>query len=67
MGPPQGKRMMGFPDNFILSNSMAQSMKQLGNSVWMWFIVWQKSEGVGVYGKNMKNINKKVLIGGEWK
>jgi len=31
--PRQGKRMMGFPDNFILPKSVTQSMKQLGNSV----------------------------------
>jgi DNA (cytosine-5)-methyltransferase 1 len=31
--PLQGKRMMGFPDDFILPKSITQAMKQLGNSV----------------------------------
>lgn len=31
--PLQGKRMMGYPDDFILSESKTQAMKQLGNSV----------------------------------
>lgn len=31
--PLQGKRMMGYPDDFILPSSITQSMKQLGNSV----------------------------------
>ncbi len=33
LGPLQAKRMMGFPDDFILSESNSQAMKQLGNSV----------------------------------
>lgn len=31
--PLQGKRMMGFPDDFSLPDTITQSMKQLGNSV----------------------------------
>ncbi|EOX4182495.1 HpaII family restriction endonuclease [Vibrio cholerae] len=31
--PKEGRRMMGFPDSFILPNSITQAMKQLGNSV----------------------------------
>lgn len=33
LGPLQGKRMQGFPDDFILPKSVTQAMKQLGNSV----------------------------------
>lgn len=33
LGPLQAKRMMGFPDDFILSTSKTQAMKQMGNSV----------------------------------
>lgn len=33
LGPLQGKRMQGLPDDFILPKSITQSMKQLGNSV----------------------------------
>jgi len=31
--PKEGKRMQGFPDNFVLPVSETQAMKQLGNSV----------------------------------
>lgn len=33
LGPKEGRRMMGFPDTFILPKSITQAMKQLGNSV----------------------------------
>ena len=33
LGPVEGLRMQGFPDNFILSESKVKSMKLLGNSV----------------------------------
>lgn len=33
LGPIQAKKMMGFPDDFVLSESRTQAMKQLGNSV----------------------------------
>jgi DNA (cytosine-5)-methyltransferase 1 len=33
LGPEEGKRMQGFPDDFILPKSKAKAMKQLGNSV----------------------------------
>lgn len=33
LSPKQGKRMMGYPDDFELSSSPTQAMKQLGNSV----------------------------------
>ena len=33
LGPLEGLRMQGFPDNFILSESKVKSMKLLGNSV----------------------------------
>lgn len=66
LGPLQGKRMMGFPDNFILSNSVAQSMKQLGNSVCV-DVVYCVAKKVKEYmEKNMKNINKKSFNKGEW-
>ena len=33
IGPTEGLKMQGFPDNFILPVSETQAMKQLGNSV----------------------------------
>jgi DNA (cytosine-5)-methyltransferase 1 len=33
LGPIEGKKMMGFPDDFILHPVRTQAMKQLGNSV----------------------------------
>ena len=33
LSPKEGKRMMGFPDNFKFPVSNTQAMKQLGNSV----------------------------------
>lgn len=33
LSPKEGKKMMGFPDNFIFPVSDAQAMKQLGNAV----------------------------------
>jgi DNA (cytosine-5)-methyltransferase 1 len=33
LSPAEGKRMMGFPDGFVLPASRTQAMKQLGNSV----------------------------------
>jgi DNA (cytosine-5)-methyltransferase 1 len=33
IGPKEGKKMMGFPDGFVLPVSEVQAMKQLGNSV----------------------------------
>ncbi|MET0154636.1 MAG: DNA cytosine methyltransferase [Rickettsiales bacterium] len=33
MGPKEGRRMMGFPDDFVFPVSKTQAMKQLGNSV----------------------------------
>lgn len=33
LSPKQGKRMMGYPDDFELSPTKTQAMKQLGNSV----------------------------------
>lgn len=31
--PEEGKRMMGFPEDFVFPVSDAQAMKQLGNAV----------------------------------
>lgn len=33
LGPEQGKKMMGFPENFTFPVAKGQAMKQLGNSV----------------------------------
>ena len=33
IGVGEGLKMMGYPDDFIMPNSLTQSMKQLGNSV----------------------------------
>lgn len=36
--PDEGKKMQGFPDNFIFPVSNSEAMKQLGNSVAVWAI-----------------------------
>ena len=33
MGPKEGLKMQGFPDDFVFPVSETQAMKQLGNSV----------------------------------
>lgn len=33
IGPKEGKRMQGFPDDFVFPVSKSAAMKQLGNSV----------------------------------
>lgn len=54
LGPLQGKRMQGFPDEFILPKSITQAMKQLGNSVCVDVI-----ENIGVLVKEYLNQNLK--------
>ncbi|NBM69967.1 HpaII family restriction endonuclease [Proteus penneri] len=60
--PKYGKRMMGFPDEFILSNSTTQAMKQLGNSVCV-DVVYHVAKSVKDYLE--KNISKQEKEGKE--
>jgi DNA (cytosine-5)-methyltransferase 1 len=50
IGPTEGLRMQGFPDDFILPVSLTQAMKQLGNSVAV--------DAIKAVGKSMINYIK---------
>lgn len=66
--PLQGKRMMGFPDNFILPNSITQAMKQLGNSVCVnviFYLAKSIKNHLDKYITSNMEINK-LMNKGEW-
>ena len=50
IGPTEGLKMQGFPDDFILPVSLTQAMKQLGNSVAV--------DAIKAVGKSMINYIK---------
>lgn len=69
LGPIQGRRMMGYPENFILPQSITQSMKQLGNSVCV-DVVEHVGRAVHDYLEKQKGISVNTrnfsLNCGEW-
>jgi len=70
LSPKQGKRMMGYPDNFELSPSKTQAMKQLGNSVCV-DVVYHIAKNVKNYIDNYEYKDEKVekmkiFNKGEW-
>lgn len=70
ISPKQGKRMMGFPDDFIFPGTKSQAMKQLGNGVCV-DVVQHVASSVESF---LKNNTKTVHVGeknmtlnkGEW-
>jgi DNA (cytosine-5)-methyltransferase 1 len=72
LGPTEGKRMQGFPDDFVFPVTNIQAMKQLGNSVAV--------DAIEMVGRNLinymeqlsdekktpNNMSKKTFNKGEW-
>lgn len=70
ISPKEGKRMMGFPDDFIFPGTKSQAMKQLGNSVCV-DVVQHVASSVESFLKRNTKINnlsekKMTLNKGEW-
>ena len=65
--PLQGKRMMGFPDEFILPKSITQAMKQLGNSVCV-NVVYHLAESVKCHLEKYSStiVGENIMNKGEW-
>lgn len=70
--PEQGKKMMGFPEDFILPKSKQKAMKQLGNSVCVDVVQYIANE-VGIYlnkyqysHKELMEQEMKTFNKGEW-
>ena len=70
ISPKEGKRMMGFPDDFIFPGTKSQAMKQLGNSVCVDVVQHVASSVENFLKRNTKtgNISEKkmTLNKGEW-
>lgn len=70
LGPSQGKKMMGLPENFEFPVSPVQSMKQLGNSVCVDVVKHVSSEVKNYLNNNLKsNENNDMALAfnkGEW-
>lgn len=71
LGPKEGRRMMGYPDDFYLPKSITQAMKQLGNSVCV-DVVYHVAQSIQQYltqfTKETEVImaKKQTLNKGEW-
>lgn len=70
ISPKEGKRMMGFPDDFIFPGTKSQAMKQLGNSVCVDVVQHVASSVESFLKRNTKTNNlsdkKMTLNKGEW-
>ncbi|MFW1798334.1 HpaII family restriction endonuclease [Acinetobacter guillouiae] len=70
ISPKEGKRMMGFPDDFIFPGTKSQAMKQLGNGVCVDVVQHVASSVESFLKKNTKTVNmrekKMTLNKGEW-
>lgn len=70
ISPKEGKRMMGFPDDFIFPGTKSQAMKQLGNSVCVDVVQNVASSVESFLKRNTKTNNlsekKMTLNKGEW-
>lgn len=70
ISPKEGKRMMGFPDDFIFPGTKSQAMKQLGNSVCVDVVQHVASSVENFLKRNTKTGNmsekKMTLNKGEW-
>lgn len=70
ISPKEGKRMMGFPDDFIFPGTKSQATKQLGNSVCVDVVQHVASSVENFLKRNTKtgNISEKkmTLNKGEW-
>lgn len=58
--------MMGFPDDFILSESNSQAMKQLGNSVCVDVVYNVAKEVIRYMKKDIDKVNSVSFNKGEW-
>lgn len=70
ISPKEGKRMLGFPDEFIFPGTKSQAMKQLGNSVCVDVVQHVASSVTAYLNENTKNCNvneeEMTLNKGEW-
>jgi DNA (cytosine-5)-methyltransferase 1 len=69
IGPEEGKRMQGFPEDFIFPVTSVQAMKQLGNSVAV-DAIRLVGEAMISYMEGLSSKNNKISMGrlnkGEW-
>ncbi|GAB3053061.1 hypothetical protein GCM10027155_19340 [Acinetobacter apis] len=70
ISPKEGKRMMGFPEDFIFPGTKSQAMKQLGNSVCVDVVQHVASQVEKYLKQHTKNVNmtkKSIKLNkGEW-
>jgi DNA (cytosine-5)-methyltransferase 1 len=70
ISPKEGKRMMGFPDEFIFPGTKSQAMKQLGNSVCVDVVQHVAASVENYLNQNTQKVHKQAqtmtLNKGEW-
>lgn len=65
--PKEGKRMMGFPDDFVLPEKVTPALKQLGNSVCVDVVEAVATQILDTIQEDMELVPKKNTSNIQWK